>query len=100
MTRQSQGLVGQAREQLVKRFLLRRNQQEAESGGLLPQNPALAHVPDKFCSFEKFAEYERIKLSRFGARKLGVENPFFKVHDGVANATTQIDGKTYINFSS
>lgn len=99
MTKQSHGLIGQAREQLVKRFLVRRDQQESEPDTQTVV-PALTNVPDKFCSFEKFAEYERIKLSKFGARKLGVENPFFKVHDGVADATTWIDGKRYINFSS
>jgi len=100
MTKQNQGLVGQAKEQLVKRFLARRNQQELDNGAQPLIGATLTHVPDKFCSFEKFAAYERIKLSKFGAKKLNLENPFFKTHNNIANATTQIDGKTYINFSS
>ena len=34
------------------------------------------------------------------ADRLGLDNPFFKSHDGVAGATTLIDGRSYVNFSS
>jgi len=34
------------------------------------------------------------------ADRLGVDNPFFRVHDDIAGATTRINGREYINFSN
>lgn len=100
MSKPNQGLVGQAKDQLVKRFLARRDRLSPENASDLPTAPAYLQIPDKFCRFDKFPAYEKLALTRAGALKLGVDNPFFKVHDGVADATTQIGGKSYVNFSS
>jgi 8-amino-7-oxononanoate synthase len=35
-----------------------------------------------------------------GAKKLGIKNPFFSCHEGTAGATTVVDGRRMINFSS
>jgi 8-amino-7-oxononanoate synthase len=99
MTKQSFGLVGNAKEQLVKRFLARRDNQP-ESTGMLRSAQNFAQIPEKFCRFDKFPGYEKVAIPQAAARKLGVENPYFKTHDGVADATTMIGGKPYINFSS
>lgn len=100
MTKQNFGLVGSAKEQLVKRFLARRNSQPENAPVGLRVEPGFAKVPEKFCRFDKFPGYEKIALPQAAARKLGIENPYFKIHDGVADATTMIGGKSYINFSS
>ena len=100
MSKQNFGLVGNAKEQLVKRFLARRDNQPDANSGVLRSTPNFAQIPDKFCRFDKFAGYEKIALPQAAARKLGIENPYFKTHDGVADATTMIGGKPYINFSS
>ncbi len=99
MTKQNFGLVGNAKEQLVKRFLARRDNQP-ETTGMLRSAPNFAQIPDKFCRFDKFPGYEKVAIPQAAARKLGIENPYFKTHDGVADATTMIGGKPYINFSS
>src|SRR5574343_1179613 len=99
MSKQNFGLVGNAKEQLVKRFLARRDSQ-AESSGMLRSAPNFAQIPEKFCRFDKFPGYEKVVIPQAAARKLGIENPYFKIHEGVADATTLIDGKTYVNFSS
>lgn len=99
MSKQGFGLVGSAKEQLVKRFRARRDSQSA-GADVLPLRENVSQVPDKFCRFDKFPGYEKIVLPQLAARRLGIENPYFKVHDGVADACTVIDGKTYINFSS
>src|SRR5579872_1118807 len=31
---------------------------------------------------------------------LGISNPFFRVHEGIAGAETAIDGQSYINFAT
>src|SRR5574343_599658 len=99
MSKQNFGLVGNAKEQLVKRFLARRDSQ-SESSGMLRSAPNFAKIPEKFCRFDKFPGYEKVAIPQAAARKLGIENPYFKTHDGVADATTMIGGKPYINFSS
>lgn len=99
MTKQNFGLVGNAKEQLVKRFLARRDN-PPESTGMLRSAANFAQIPEKFCRFDKFPGYEKVAIPQAAARKLGIENPYFKTHDGVADATTMIGGKPYINFSS
>lgn len=100
MSKQNFGLVGNAKEQLVKRFLARRDAQpEAVSEGLRCK-PNLAQIPEKFCRFDKFPGYEKVVIPQVMASKLGVENPYFKTHEGVAGAMATISGKPYINFSS
>lgn len=58
------------------------------------------HIPEKYYRFDLLPEYQQIRIMDQGAQQLGVSSPFFKVHDGAAGATSQIDGKPYINFSS
>lgn len=99
MTKQHFGLVGNAKEQLVKRFLARRENQP-ETTGMLRSPPNFAQIPEKFCRFDKFPGYEKVAIPQAAARKLGIENPYFKTHDGVADAMTTIGGKSYSNFSS
>jgi len=100
MSKQNFGLVGNAKEQLVKRFLARRNNQPENVSGVLRSTSSFANIPEKFCRFDKFPGYEKVAIPQAAARKLGIENPYFKTHDGVADATTMIGGKPYINFSS
>lgn len=100
MSKQNFGLVGNAKEQLVKRFLARRDAQPEAGSGMLRSAPNFSQIPEKFCRFDKFPGYEKVAIPQAAARKLGIENPYFKTHDGVADATTMIGGKSYINFSS
>jgi 8-amino-7-oxononanoate synthase len=41
-----------------------------------------------------------LELRLEGALALGIENPYFAVHEGTAKNTTVIDGREHINFSS
>lgn len=99
MSKQGFGLVGSAKEQLVKRFRARLDS-KSDAVEIAPSPRGASHIPDKFCRFDKFPGYEKVVLPQVTARRLGIANPYFKIHDGVADATTVIDGKTYINFSS
>lgn len=99
MTKQNFGLVGNAKEQLVKRFLARRDNQP-DKLEILRSAPNFSKIPEKFCRFDKLPGYEKVAIPQAAARKLGIENPYFKMHDGVADAMTMIGGKPYINFSS
>jgi len=45
-------------------------------------------------------DYEQLKTVLAAGDMLGIANPYFRVHDGVAGAETRIDGEPFINFSS
>jgi 8-amino-7-oxononanoate synthase len=44
--------------------------------------------------------YREIRIIEETAEYLGIADPFFRVHQGIAGAETQIDGRSYINFAS
>lgn len=57
-------------------------------------------VPERFTRFDHLPGYQQISMMRQGASQLGLKDPFFRVHDGCAGATTSIGGQPYINFAS
>jgi 7-keto-8-aminopelargonate synthetase-like enzyme len=44
--------------------------------------------------------YRELRLIEKAADYLGIDDPFFRVHDGIAGAETVIGNRTYINFAS
>ena len=50
--------------------------------------------------FSTLPGMQELKLQRSAADVMGIVNPFFRVHDERAGATTRMGGKQYINFSS
>ena len=100
------GLSGQAKDDLIKRFLNRKAgvgnapTAEADQAAALRARASAKSIPDAFCRFDRFPGYEKLLVPQAAARRMGVDNPFFKVHDGVAGATSLIEGRPYINFSS
>ncbi|MCW2314215.1 aminotransferase class I/II-fold pyridoxal phosphate-dependent enzyme [Rhodoferax antarcticus] len=102
MSKSAFSLMGNARDELAKRFLNRKTQQEAQDSQQAQIRPGQqwSHISDNFCRFDKHPGFEKIMVPQAAANRLGLANPFFKSHDGVASATTQIAGRTFINFSS
>jgi len=49
---------------------------------------------------ELFPEYVELKARMAWLEGLGVQNPYFGVHEGICKNTTQVNGKTMLNFSS
>lgn len=88
-------LSAYAKSDLVKRVMGRRKSFTIEA---LPD--LASSVPQAYTQFETYPEYEKICLTQAMADRLGIANPFFKTHDAVAGATTHIDGREYLNFSS
>ena len=73
--------------------------------GRATPRPAPAKAPDTSRTsaaqnFENLPGYRELKLQRSAAELIGLGNPFFRVHDAKAGATTRIDQKTFTNFSS
>ncbi len=100
------GLSGQAKDELIRKFRDRKDHQTGDrqlaAGGDTGSGSAKDGKPvaEAFIRFDRFPAYEKLLVPQMAARRLGLENPFFRLHEGVASSTTQIDGRQYINFSS
>ena len=55
---------------------------------------------DNVQDFGKLTGYRELKIQRSAADLIGLGNPFFRVHETRASATTRIAGKALTNFSS
>ncbi len=51
-------------------------------------------------SFEDLPAYKRLEVQLKVGKATGVTQPFFMVHEGCAHATTVVDGRTLLNFST
>ncbi|MCG9026696.1 aminotransferase class I/II-fold pyridoxal phosphate-dependent enzyme [Laribacter hongkongensis] len=99
MTQSSLGL--KAKQQLIDRFLGKK----VGADGTAPQTAATrslyrAKVPEAFTRFDRHPGYEKMLVPKAMADRLGLRNPFFIPHDGVAGAITCINEREFINFSS
>src|SRR6201998_2330540 len=48
----------------------------------------------------KLEGFREIRMIREAAEFLGISDPFFRLHEGIAGAETVIDGRSFINFAS
>src|SRR5947209_20540992 len=48
----------------------------------------------------KLEGFREIRMIREAAEFLGISDPFFRVHEGIAGAETVIDGRSFIHFAS
>lgn len=95
------GIGRMMRAQLAERFRARQDAQTPTGTEPVPaRSRAKADVPEAWYRFERHPEYERVLVTQTSARRFGIDNPFFRVHDAVAGATTRIGGRGYLNFSS
>jgi 8-amino-7-oxononanoate synthase len=99
MTHSSLGL--KAKQQLIDRFLGKKAGAGATARAVVMPSPRPhAAVPEAFTRFDRHPLYEKLLVPRAAADRLGLQNPFFIAHDGVAGAVTRIQGREYLNFSS
>lgn len=101
-------LAGQLKDRLIQEAINRRSRRaEAEALAPPPQSGEGAvrlapgeDIPEKFFRFDQNPAYQQLRMLRDAARQLGIDDPFFKTHDGTAGATTSMGGRPYINFAS
>jgi 8-amino-7-oxononanoate synthase len=97
----TQDLSPEQRRELLKRLL-----RDRETGTAAParageeDRPQPAAVPEGFYRFEKDPAVMSLRAQQSELAKLGLRNPFFPVHDGMARGTTEIDGSGFVNFAS
>ncbi|HHV7525653.1 TPA: aminotransferase class I/II-fold pyridoxal phosphate-dependent enzyme [Burkholderia orbicola] len=89
------------RQQLAAKALKRQLGRATETAAApgVPGTPA-AQGASARSRFESMPQYQQVRIMREMGEKLRVESPFFRVHDGVAGATTLIGGREYLNFAN
>lgn len=101
------GLSTQIKDRLIQQSLERRLKRAGGISGPQEGNaadikkPALnGSVPEDLYRFDLHPGFKQIRIIQTGAERVGLANPFFHTHDGVASAHTWIDGTDLINYSS
>ena len=93
----SAGSKNQGLSSADKASLLQRLTGNAKSEARAPVASKTKYNPDDLSDLES---YDQFKIVRSAAGVLGISDPYFRVHDGIAGAETSIEGKPFINFSS
>lgn len=94
------GLAGDTKQRLIQQALARRSQAAAQGATLEQAQQAALKVPEAFYRFDQHPGYQQLRVMQQGAARLGLSNPFFRMHEGTAGASTQIGEREYLNFAS
>jgi 8-amino-7-oxononanoate synthase len=94
LTKES-ALTGRAREHLFSRVASMSKPETLEKTDLAD----LRVVSGKFTDFSTLPGYDELRLQRSIGEKLGLENPYFRMHEGRLGSRTHIDGRELLNFS-
>ncbi len=70
------------------------------AGAVKRPAPLSAISKDPWEAFAQSDSCRQMDIIRRASAILGIDNPYFRVHDGIAGPETVIDGKSYLNFSS
>jgi len=107
MTRKAlPGLTAQIKDKLIQHALERRLRQADQVQVALKPKPMPAgakagnDIPEQYYRFALHPGYQQIRIINDGAARLGIDSPFFKLHEGIAGNTTRIGGREYLNFAS
>jgi 8-amino-7-oxononanoate synthase len=95
-------LARKTKEQLID-HILGKKAGAARTAAAMPSTPRMVSrlsIPEAFTRFDRHPGYEKMLVPKAAADRLGLSNPYFRVHEGVAGATTRIAGREYINFSN
>lgn len=97
------GLTGQIKEKLIQQALERRLRQVEQAVNVeapTHSSTEVVNIPEQYYQFHLHPGYQQLRILNDGAARLGIDNPFFKLHEGTAAATTKIGGREYINYAS
>jgi len=78
------GLSGDARARLMEKLRRTEEVRPGEAAG----------------ADEDFENWRQMEVVRAASESLGIGNPFFQIHEGIAGAQTQIGGRPLLNFAS
>ncbi|CAB3846926.1 Putative pyridoxal phosphate-dependent acyltransferase [Achromobacter animicus] len=98
------GLAAGLKDKLIQQALERKLRQAAtppqQATSTASNAGARNAIPEAFYRFHLHPSYQQLRILNDGAARMGLQNPFFKLHEGAASDTTRIDGSTYVNYSS
>ena len=97
------GITAQIKDKLIQQAFERRiRKTDRRRSSEAPHRPPIGEVniPEQYYNFHLHPGYQQIRIINDGAARLDIDNPFFKLHEGTAGATTQIGGREYINYAS
>jgi 8-amino-7-oxononanoate synthase len=89
------GLSAQAKARLIEKLSAASTMRPARQCGSEEGDKAALRL-----DVSEFEGYREIRMIREAAQFLGIADPFFRVHEGIAGAETLIDGCSYVNFAS
>jgi 8-amino-7-oxononanoate synthase len=94
-------LTKQTKMQLIDRILGNKGRATGKEADMrATPKTSYPAIPENLSRFDRHPGYEKVMVPMTAAKRFGITNPFFRVHDGVAGATTRIDGREFVNFSS
>jgi len=96
------GLTSQIKDKLIQQALERKLKQSEQKSNATPANLSSRNttIPEQHYRFHLHPGYQQLRIINEGASRLNINSPFFKLHEGVAGASTQIGGQEYINYAS
>lgn len=93
-------LSQQIKDKLIQQALERKLKKTEASAHDASPLKLDADIPDAWYRFDQFPGYQQLQIIYQGGAQFGIASPFFRVHDGIAGATTRIDGREFINYAS
>ena len=97
------GLTAQIKDKLIQQALDRRLRQAGQPCGTeepVRSSAEATSIPEHHYRFHLHPGYQQLRILNEGAARLEIDNPFFKLHQGTAGATSQIGGREYVNYAS
>jgi 8-amino-7-oxononanoate synthase len=97
------GLSAQIKDKLIQQALERRLRQTGQANTVevpIVSPKAAIDIPEQHYRFHLHPGYQQLRILNEGAARLGIDSPFFKLHQGIAGATTRIGDREYINYAS
>src|SRR5215468_3189270 len=91
------GLSAQAKARLIERLS---SASPVRTAGLSRRSDPDEGNGDRRLNVAELEGFREIHMIREAAEFLGIADPFFRVHEGIAGAETVIGNSTYINFAS
>jgi 8-amino-7-oxononanoate synthase len=88
------------KDKLIQQALERRLKQAEQAVQGFNPLTRRADIADTWCRFDQHSGYKQLQIMHKGGEQLGVASPFFRVHTGIAGATTDIGGQCYVNYAS
>ncbi|HLO75317.1 MAG TPA: aminotransferase class I/II-fold pyridoxal phosphate-dependent enzyme [Magnetospirillum sp.] len=95
-------LSAREKQDLLKKILKKRTTEGTTPASPKPEAAASSapEPAEETWRIEKFPAYQQLLVQRAVAKHVGVDSPFFALHEGIAGATTSVGGRQLINFAT